>query len=157
MGMDSNRDLKNQVEKLRRASQHFQQSSLTVKQSCLEPEEPHKEIQRFEEPLQELTKPLSGLRCENACEDVAETAITDACTALLETEPTYHTMNEPSVCPEVTAELTLKEASLDWMTVTAELAKVQSDTVESLHKDAEDICKNRSGSLEPETEPVSNA
>merc|ERR1712007_82582 len=160
---DSNWDLKNQLEKLRQTSQHAQQSSLPLQQSCLEPEELHqpletagKETQRFEEPLNELTKLLSGLRCENVYEDVAET---DACTNVLETEATDHTMNDlkPSAWPEVPAELTLKEASLDWTTVTAELVKLQSDTVEPWHKDAEDTCEHPSGSIEPETEPVSNA
>jgi len=159
--MDSNWELKKQLEKLRQTSQHAQQSSLPPQQSCLEPEELHqpletaaKETQRFEEPLNELTRLLSGLRSETY-EDVAET---DACTNLLETEPTDHKMNDlRPAWPEVPAELTLKEASLDWTTVAAELAKIQSDTVESLHKDAEDTCEHPSGSIEPETEPVSNA
>merc|ERR1719488_96281 len=149
--MDSNRDLKNQIEKLQ-ASLRSQESSLTVQQSCLEPEEQHqqwgtasKETQRFEEPLEELAKLLSGLRSENAYEGIAETMVADACK--LETETTHHTMDDlkPFVWPEVPAELTLKEEAS---------FKVSS---ESLHKDVEESSESRSGSIEPETEPVSDA
>jgi len=143
--MDSNRDLKNQIEKLQ-ASLRSQESSLTVQQSCLEPEEQHqqwgtasKETQRFEEPLEELAKLLSGLRSENAYEGIAETTGADACK--------LETMDDlkPFVWDEVPAELTLKEEAS---------FKVSS---ESLHKDVEESSESRSGSIEPETEPVSDA
>merc|ERR1712137_1066895 len=75
-----------------------------------------KDTQPFEEPLEELTKLLSGLGFENAHEDVAETTVADAYENILETGITHPVLEDLklSVWPESPAALSWKEASLDW-------------------------------------------